>query len=1110
MARKPTALPEGTRIGSLRIQSVLGYGASAVVYGAVDPDGRDFALKVREPGEPALDRRFLREFESLRRLRLPGVVRVFEAGIDRRHIWYSMEKVDGSPLRRWLLSIEALQERVRWTCQIGAELARTLASIHEAGFVHRDLKPSNVLVTPEGKVQILDFGVVQWWAVGESLTGTGGLVGTPSFMAPEQVAGLSLTGAADVYAAGLMLYEGIVGKRPRPPTPHGWLITQCLDRPPPLVCCEPKVPRSLSSVVERCLALDPADRPEAGELAELLAGCADGSTPADWPTPHLFAGREAEIGALDAALNGEGPRFWVLRGQAGSGRRRLVERVRRRALLRGIRGERGRCRVDAPGAPIGELLRRLFAHPERDEWRRSLALDNARTLLQMWPELPLHGLTERHDVSAVSRSQVIDAAADCLIGAAAQGGLVMVLENLEELDAFSARVLEKLVTAAEPRLLVIGVLDPRWTGAGADRALEALDEVRVIDVGPLDAAAARVVANCLVPEGTGVSIDEAQAPLSAVQAGLGKLASIRNEPFHALTARAAELAILDGPCPRNVLEAYLPEPRDLFEMGCLVQRPDGVHIAGESFRTAALAELKNKAQAHDRLAIAWENQAHGAHRWLHVAHHRARGRGHSDQWTAAVQASLAAERFGQWQSARSWLLLLDSLQHDRKSATYRRLRYRLAWCRARVALVTDTERPRQDLVDAARQRAEAEADHARQALLDVDMLLRQGMPQAALDHATSHARRHLDACPHEATSLLLAAGRAQLDLGHPDAALEKALEAEDVLGSHTSVEPVLPVEITALTSEAQVASGALAAGQDSCRRGVHEARRLGLPCLEARLRQAMGTALLHLGRREESEREHLKAGKLFVENGDRAGAASASLHLAALAADRGEAAAARRRLDEGLSSARKLQLQRLLPAASAIQLELARLDEDDKQAQQTLEEYSTLRLTHPDYDLAAIRRARTNGRLRDIERLVLETPYAAGYRAATAQLELARARMQAGQRDRAIQALKLGHSLAKREGLLELQAYARLMAGVLAPKGSRGWGELVSSSLRARWAELFLGVLEFDGRRRESLGDDKGAFDRYRSLHTRAVDLGHRPYVRTAQECMHRLKKAQS
>ena len=265
----------------------------------------------------------------------------------------------------------------------------------------------------------------------------------------------------------------------------------------------------------------------------------------------MFEGREVELGALEAGLNGDGPRFWVLRGVAGSGRRCLIERLRRRALLRGVRSERGRCGIDAPGAPIGEILRHLLSRPNRDEWRRALALDNARTLLQMWPELPLHGLTERHDISAVSRGQVVDAAADCILGAARQGNLVVVFERLEELDSFSARVIERLADAKEPRLLLIGSVDPRWTYSHAERMLDSLKGIRVMDIGPLDAASASAIANSLVPEDVVVSVEEPQLPLRALQAGLRALAGARGEPFHPITARIADLAILDGPCSRS-------------------------------------------------------------------------------------------------------------------------------------------------------------------------------------------------------------------------------------------------------------------------------------------------------------------------------------------------------------------------------------------------------------------------------------------------------------------------------------------------------------------------------------------------------------------------------
>ena len=1104
MARHPQVLPEGSTLGGLTLGRVLGRGASAVVYEARDARGRPVAVKLREPGEPALDRRFLREFESLRRLDLPGVVRVFEAGIDPRAIWFSMERVKGMTIRRWIQAGGDLDSRIDRAVTIGARLARSLAGVHQHGFVHRDLKPSNVMVNEDGEVRLLDFGVVQWWAVGESLTGTGGLVGTPSFMAPEQVAGLALTSAADVYACALMLYEGILGRRPRPPTPHGWLVVQCLERVAPMVCREPEVPRALSTLIDRCLALDPFDRPSAAELAEMLEALPRGEAPAEWPESPLFVGRQVELSALEAATEGQGPRIRVLAGPAGSGRRRLVEQLRRRALLRGIRSERASCRMEAPGGAVGEWLSKLLSSPDREEWRAQIAGEDASTLLQMWPELPLHPLSEpQEQPRAASRKEVVRAAADTILRACKEFPLVFELRDLEELDSITARVLAHLGQAPSRSLTVICVLDPRWLRPRTERLLRRLDQqLELIELSPLDPGSAQILANSLVPDGTTV-VAGAGTPLEAATAGLATLARLRGEPFREIGSVEASLGILRNPLPRAVLEAYALPPEDLAEGGFVVRREGLWRIAGESFRTAALARLHNRAEAHDRLAQAWEARGRGPARWLHIAEHRVRGRGSSDIWGAAVQAALAAERLGRLREARSWLLLLDGLDHDRSSAIYRQLRFPLAWCRARVAQLTDTERPRPDLVEAAASRVVSETDAAMQAQLEAELLLRQGMTQAAREHAERAAETHRDACPLEARELLGIAGSAELDLGHPEAALQRALQAEDLLNDVTSTDPVAPLQLTELRAGALVASGALAAGTDAARRGLGEAQALGLRGVEAKLLQTLATAQMRLGDRSEAEQAARRAYALFEANADRGGLASAAVQLAALAAGRGEAAATRKHLDEALATARKLQLQRLLPMAAAVQLELATLEDDLLLSQQAFEHYGQLRLQTHTWDLAEVRWFRTRGKRHEVEKLVAASPHRAGYQAALAQLELGRVRLSDGDLKASARAVKLGHTLAQREGLRELTLYARLLAGVIGPRQARSWEKLVSTCLRARWAELFLGALEFDGRRHRALGDETAARRRFRTLHTRSVDLGHRPYVRAAQRLLH-------
>ena len=158
----------GQKVVEHELLEVLGKGASATVFRAKAPSGQEVALKLRRSGDSGMDRRFLREFESIRRLRLDSVVRVFDAGLTPDWIWYSMEVVQGVTLRQYIAQAPSVAERTLRACEAGTRLADALAGLHQASFVHRDLKPSNVLVTPKGQVRILDFGVVQWWAVSQT------------------------------------------------------------------------------------------------------------------------------------------------------------------------------------------------------------------------------------------------------------------------------------------------------------------------------------------------------------------------------------------------------------------------------------------------------------------------------------------------------------------------------------------------------------------------------------------------------------------------------------------------------------------------------------------------------------------------------------------------------------------------------------------------------------------------------------------------------------------------------------------------------------------------------------------------------------------------------
>ena len=549
-------------------------------------------------------------------------------------------------------------------------------------------------------------------------------------MSPEAIGGMPVTAASDVFAVGLMLYEGMIGRRVRPPQPTGWLARQVLTRPPPMVCVNPQVSRELSWVVERCLSFHPDHRPTASELAILLRGCLDGTTPADWPAAHHFVGRQVELQAMDSHTKGKGPRIAVLLGPAGSGRHRLQEQVSRRALLRGTRTLLGTCRADSPGHPVGQWLRTLLAAPDKLAWRENVVGLDAGPLLQIWPNLPLHMLSERPAGEATQRD-VIQAAVDSLERAAKRQALVLVLDRAEDLDALTSRLLKSLERIGDPRISVIALMDQRRVGERAQRLLERIrgsKGVHILQLAPLPATQAQELARGLLPKGKESPQLGQCSPLQATRAGLERLAALRGETLYPLSEQAAKLAVMAEPLPMDVARGWLGSTARLLARGELVQTVEHkVRHAGPSFLTMADAALEDHSAAHLELAEAWAREGKHRSRWIPTATHRLAG-GSEHAWEACVRAADAAHRCGRYTQARDFLMVLDTLKQDRKSDTYRRFRFGLAFARARVAARTDAERPRQDLVNGARSRAiNAEELHLA-TLLQAELELRSGAP----------------------------------------------------------------------------------------------------------------------------------------------------------------------------------------------------------------------------------------------------------------------------------------------------------------------------------------------------------------------------------------------
>jgi eukaryotic-like serine/threonine-protein kinase len=264
-------LPSGTRLGPYEILAPIGAGGMGEVYRAKDPRlGREVALKVL-PGDLADDRdrlaRFEREARAASALNHPNIITIYEIGHEGGVAYIAMELVDGLTLREMLVPAPFETTRV-W--EVGAQIAEGLAKAHAAGIVHRDLKPENVMVSKDGFVKILDFGLARRAPLTEEgsyaatitrETEPGKIFGTVGYMSPEQATGRLADDRSDQFSFGTILYEMATGRRAfGRASPVETLSAILKEQPVPASTVNPAVPDRLSAIISRCLAKDPEER----------------------------------------------------------------------------------------------------------------------------------------------------------------------------------------------------------------------------------------------------------------------------------------------------------------------------------------------------------------------------------------------------------------------------------------------------------------------------------------------------------------------------------------------------------------------------------------------------------------------------------------------------------------------------------------------------------------------------------------------------------------------------------------------------------------------------------------------------------------------------------
>ena len=279
LAEDHPARQPGDRVRSYQIEVEIARGGMGVVYKAWDTRlERWVALKALSPSlsrNAEARERLRREALMAARLSHEAVATVYALEEEGDELFIVSEFVAGETLRARLSRGRlSLAEAVGITLAV----ARGLAAAHDLGIVHRDLKPENVMLTPEGRVKVVDFGIATMDAAGGQLTRTGIVPGTPGYMAPEQLSGQRADARADVFALGVLIYEMVTGRHPFGPTGSWSVIAAVLERDPlPLATTRGDVPQALDALVMRCLAKAPEARyASAGALVQALEPIVNG------------------------------------------------------------------------------------------------------------------------------------------------------------------------------------------------------------------------------------------------------------------------------------------------------------------------------------------------------------------------------------------------------------------------------------------------------------------------------------------------------------------------------------------------------------------------------------------------------------------------------------------------------------------------------------------------------------------------------------------------------------------------------------------------------------------------------------------------------------------
>lgn len=504
--------------GRFEVGARIGRGGAGVVHGAIDHHrGKRVALKSLARLDPVGIGRLKREFRALADVIHPNLVRLHDLHADNGLWLFSMEWVHGVSFDRWVRPSGRL-ELPRLHAAM-AQLVAAVEAIHAVGKLHRDLKPDNVLVCEDGRVVVLDFGLVA-----DPLRGKDGVAvvrdrvtGTPAYMAPEQCAALAASEASDWYQVGVMLFEALAGTLPFTGPSNALMERKQACDAPDVKAHWPEVPAALRQLCAELLQRDPRRRPGSPALHAHFPPEAPATTvpssilppPAEAP----LVGREPERLQLERAYRasaaGTAALVHVI-ADSGLGKSTLVERFlagvpasEGAVVLSGRCYEREHVPYKAFDRPIDALTRHLRGLSEADV--ATLLPRDAHALVRIFPVLAQVAAFARAPAAAVAgeraqRQRGWDALCELLAGLRARAPLVVHIDDAQWLDADSLQLLQHLLSQPQPTPMLL-LLGHRPAPALAGLAYTGEAGVQRIQLRPLRPEAARELAAALLDGG---------------------------------------------------------------------------------------------------------------------------------------------------------------------------------------------------------------------------------------------------------------------------------------------------------------------------------------------------------------------------------------------------------------------------------------------------------------------------------------------------------------------------------------------------------------------------------------------------------------------------------